>query len=301
MLTSEFITSVRRQGAIPSTMTDATIMSMGDEEIQGRFIPLLESLRQNYFVREITSTPDARGRVPIPPRAVGAALRNVQLNVNNVWVSLPQRAMEEYDSVSTGQPAAYYLDAGSICLLPNGTSGTLRIRYPARPGKMVLSSDPVMKGITAVVVGPTTTAITCAYSGAANGIGLGIDIIAGGPAHQQKAIGITLTGASPNWVAQNSDLLDGLVAAFDVLGLADQNIYVPLPEELFSALVHSVAANILLAKGYLEESSAQEQKAARCVAEAKLFLMPRNEGNPQVVSGGLRRALQGGQSRRGRW
>ena len=33
MLTSEFVTSVRRQGSIPSTVTDVTILAMGDEEI----------------------------------------------------------------------------------------------------------------------------------------------------------------------------------------------------------------------------------------------------------------------------
>lgn len=297
MLTSEFVTAVRRQGAIPSTVTDVTILAMGDEEIQGRFIPLLASIRQNYFVREITASPDARGRVPIPVRAVGASLRNVQLQVGNTWTSLPQRSLEDADTLSAGSlPAAYYLDAGSICLLPNGSSGTLRVRYSARPGKMVLATDPVCKAITAIVVGTSTTAITAPYSGP----GTSVDIVSSGPAHQHKAISGVLTGATPNWVITNDQLLESPVVG-DSLGLPDQTVYVPLPEEMFSALVHAVAANILLAKGYLEESGAQESKAGQCVQQAINFLMPRNEGNPQVVSGGLRRALRGGQSRRGRW
>lgn len=301
MLTSELVTAVRRQGSIPSTVTDATILAMGDEEIQGRFIPLLEVIRQNYFIREITATPDARGRIPVPGRAVGASLRNVQLYVNNSWQSLPLRAMEDADAIVSGSlPAAYYLDAGSICLLPNGSSGTVRIRYAARPGKMCLNTDGALcKIITAVTPGAVTTTIAAGgYVGSTL-----IDIISGGPAHQHKAILTTLTASTQ---VPTADLLEGLGTAtsqgyVDYVTFPDMTPFVPLPEELFSALVHSVASNILLAKGYLEEASAQEKRAERLTSEARAFLMPRNEGNPQVVSGGLRRALMGGQSRRGRW
>ena len=73
-LTTEFVTSVRRQGSIPTTMTTADILAVGDEEIQARFVALLESVRQNYMVRELIATPDVRGKVPLPPRASGAAV-----------------------------------------------------------------------------------------------------------------------------------------------------------------------------------------------------------------------------------
>jgi hypothetical protein len=297
-LTTEFVTSVRRQGSIPTTMTTADILAVGDEEIQARFVALLESVRQNYMVRELIATPDVRGKVPLPPRASGAAVRSVQLQVGGTWRSLPQRQMEDWDGQSTGYPDGYYLDAGSIVLLPTGTSGTLRIRYCARPSKMVDDSDGAKsKAITSVTPGPTTTTLVCGgYVGSTV-----IDIVAGGPAHQLKAINTTLTGSVS---VSTADLLEGLIAgtlpgAYDCVCYPGTTPFVPLPEELFSALVHATAANILLTQGYLEEANAQEGKAQQCIEMARPMLLPRNEGNPQRVTGGLRRALGGGVGRRG--
>jgi hypothetical protein len=293
-LTTEFATAVRRQGSIPSTMTTADILAVGDEEIQARFVALLESVRQNYMVREVVSTVDERGKVPLPPRASGAAVRSVQLQTNgNSWRSLPQRQMEDYDSRTTGEPDGYYLDAGSIVLLPTGTTGTLRIRYCARPSKMLDDTFTAQcERIASVTPGPVTTTIACGgYVGSNT-----VDIVSGGPAHQLKAISAPLTASTQ---IATADLLDGLVAsaspelAADFVCYPGLTPYVPLPEELFSALVHATAANILLAQGYLEEAGAQEGKAQACIQSAKPMLIPRNEGNPQRVAGGLRRALTG--------
>lgn len=298
-LTTGFVTAVRRQGSIPSTFTSTDILSIADEEIQGRFIPLLESLRQNYFVRELSASPDARGRVPLPYRAVGAALRSVQLSAGNGWFSLPLRDLGEADyQAGSGMPEAYAIDGGSIILLPHGSTGTLRIRYAARPGKMVLNTDAAScKMISAVTVGATTTAITAACTGDLD-TPAGAEIVSAGPAHQSKAPGAVLTGTQPNLTVQNVDLIEVPIVG-DYVSVVDTSPFVPLPEELYSALVHAVAANILLQHAYLEEASAQEKRAADITDKARLYLQPRNEGNPQAVKGGLRRALAGN-SRRGR-
>ncbi len=295
-LTTDFVAAVRRQGSIPSTLASTDILSIGDAEIQGRFIPLLESLRQNYFIREATASPDARGRIAIPPRAVGAALRSVQLALNAGWVSLPLRDLGEADYVGGGVgPDAYAIDGGSIILLPTGSSGSLRIRYAARPGRMCLDTDATLcKALTAVgAPSGTTLALTAAFTGSL----ASCDILSSGPAHQQKAIATTLGGAQPNLVAATGDLLEQPIVG-DYVAVTDRSPFVPLPEELYAALVHATAANILLSYGYLEEANAQEKKADQVTDRARLYLLPRNEGNPQVVKGGLRRALVGS---RGNW
>jgi hypothetical protein len=291
-LTTDFVAAVRRQGSIPSSMSSTDILAEGDLAIQTDFIPLLESLKQNYFVREVTASPDARGRIPLPARAAGASLRSVQLAVGNGWMPLPQRDLADDDFISAAAlPYAFALDAGSIILLPSGSSGTLRLRYAARPGKMCLDTDASLaKALTAVAApGATTTAITAAFTGSL----ASCDIVSSGPAHQQKAIGAALGGVQPNLTVTNTDLLEQPVVG-DYVALADRSPFVPLPEELFGALVHTVAANILLARAYLEEAGAQAELAEKAVARARLYLMPRIEGNPKIVGGGLRRALGGG-------
>lgn len=288
-LTSRFVTAVRRQGAIPSTYATTDILAVGDGEIQAVFIPLLEQLRQNFFVRELTATVDARGKVPLPIRAVGAGLRSVQLAINNSWVSLPNRAMEEADSLSSGQPFAYYLDAGSVVFLPTGSSGTLRIRYAARPGAMVLDSDPLLAARISSVSAPgaTTTAFTSGFTGSPGNN----DILSSGPAHQQKAIAANVSSlGGSNFTVLNSDLLEQPIIG-DYIALTDTTPFVPLPEELFAALVHRTAGVILRGYAYDEEASMQLKLAEEVIERATPMLAPRNEGNPERIKGGLRRAL----------
>lgn len=289
-LTTDFIAAVRRQGSIPSTYASTDILSIGDGEVQAVFIPLLEELRANYFVREVTAGVDARGRIPIPARAIGATLRSVQLVINGSWVSLPQRAMEDPDYTGSGYPAAYYLDAGSICLLPTGSAGTLRIRYTARPGRMVLDTDLSSAApITFSLQGTTTTAITSGLTGGP----AYVDVVSGGPAHQAKAVFAPLSGGA----IPNTSLAEGIATIaggyLDYLTIPNVSPFVPLPEELYAALVHRTAGVILRSLAYLEESAAQLEIASEAIERSKGMLMPRNEGNPPRITGGIRAALGG--------
>lgn len=293
MLTSDFCAEVRRQGSIPDTYVDADILADGDREVRARFIPLLEELRQNYLVRTILAQPDGRGRVPLPDRAVSAALRSVQIATGDGWVSLPQRDLAEADFAYGGSPVAYFIDGGSIGLLPSGSSGQLRIRYAARPGAMVLDTDGSNAGrIDSLVTGASTYTVTTSpvFSG-----GNLVDVVSYGPAHQQKAISATRAG----FVLQQSAFEEAPVVG-DWLCTFDTSPFVPLPEELSAALVHRTAAVILRALAYSEEASQQAALAEEVIQASKPMLIPRNEGNPQPIRGGLRRALGLGALRR-RW
>lgn len=341
-LTSVFLAAVRLQGSIPSTFRDADILNVGDGEIQTTFVPLLERLKSNFFVRNqiarqavklalefgesyppaagIDITPDTRGRVQLPPRAIGAGLRSVQLNVGNSWVSLPQRSLEDADSLSTGDAAAYYLDGGSMVLLPTGTTGTLRIRYACRPGKMVLDTDntKAMK-IQYVIEGDANFPYALAQlTGLALWDLTHTDVIACGPAHQCKVIdalfvdnpsdpGIAQYNFQSSYIhetinnSQPQDVMANAAAPANAASLgdlpdyacaADCTPFVPLPEELYQSLVHRTAGVILRAYGYDEEASMQLQVAAESIQNATPMLMPRNEGNPERIRGGLRRAIK---------
>lgn len=284
MLTSEFVTEVRRQGSISSDYIDTDILLDGDKEIRARFIPLLEQVRQNFFIRTLTASPDGRGRVPLPDRAVAAGVRSVQLAIDQGWVSIPQRDMAEADFAYGGIPSAYFVDGGSIQLLPTGSSGSLRIRYACRPGKMVLDNDPSKAvRIDSVTTGASTYTVTTAnvFTGSST-----VDIVAAGPAHQAKAISTVRSGL----VLTLADFQEAPVIG-DWLCIADTSPFVPLPEELSAALIHRVAAVILRALAYGEEAAQQAQLAEDVIARCIPMLTPRNEGNPLPIRGGMRRAL----------
>ncbi len=97
-----------------------------------------------------------------------------------------------------------------------------------------------------------------------------------------------------------ANLIEG-VDVGDYVTTPDASPFVPLPEELFSALVHRTAGVILRALAYDEEAGQQLQVAEDAINHAKAMLMPRNEGNPQRVTGGLRSSLMGRSWMRGRW
>lgn len=300
MLASAFVAAVRRQGILPANFTSADILAMGDAEIASIFVPLLERMRQNYFVREATITADARNKFAIPQRAIAGGFRSVQLALGNGWVPVPQIDPTEADYVTAGPwPTGYVLDGGSIKLYPTGTTGTLRVQYAARPSAMVDETDSTKtKAITSVTPGPSTTTIICGgYVGSTI-----IDIVSGGPTHHLKAINATLTAST---LVNTSELLDGIVAgtipgSFDCVCFPGYTPFVPLPEELSAALVHRTAGVILRSLGYDEEAQQQLAVAGECIDACVPMLMPRNEGNPKTVRGGLRSAIGRG-IRHSRW
>ena len=304
MLTDAFVSAVRRQGVIPSTYSDADVLGVGDGEVLGTFVPLLEFIRQDHLVRTVTINADALGRYPLPKRAVAGGLRSVQLQVSNSWVSLPQRQMEEADFRTTGLPSAYFLDAGSIVLLPTGTAGPQRVRYSARPSSMVAlpgGGTASAAAISTVTAGATTTSISCATNAI---VGTVVDIVGNGPTHPLKAIEATIqsgtiTTGGPVTLL-NAELAEAPVTSPvtyvqgnppDFICQAGVTPFVPIPEELSAALVHRTAGVILRSLGYQEEAAQQLTLAGEVIASATPMLSPRNEGNPQVVRGGVRRAL----------
>lgn len=277
MLTSELIAQVRLMGSITSDTVDADILLHADMEVQSRLLPFVRNINDDYLVRAV-DIPIVNGRAPIPARAAGAAVRLVQLITGGQLYTLP-RIDPMYDPgtpPSSAQPYGFYFDAGSICVLPSASSGTLRVRYFARPGKLVSNADTTRCApITAVTPGATTTAVTSTYAGSQP-----IDVISSGPAHQHKAISVTPPAAIPN------DSIFEAIAVGDYVSQADSSPFVALPEEMASVLVSRTAARILAAAGYVDEASYQDGRALEQLEQAALLLRPRADGNPKRMAGG---------------
>lgn len=290
--TVDFLTEVRRLASLPSSVADSTILAFADTCIASTLWPLVQSMREGYGVHEVDVVVSTRTR--LPARAVAAGVRDVQLKVGNTTTPLARRDMSEADSTASGGlPQAYYLDAGGLVLWPRGTSGTLRLRYVVRPGKLVLSStSSAAAQVTAVSSDGTTVTLTAAYTGSLSG---GMDIVANSSAHHLVGVGVTLSGTSPTFTVPLASLVE-VPQVGDWLAAADTTPVIPLPEELRAALAHQTAAEVLHALGYLEEATSHRDVAARVVEAAVALLRPRNEGNPVRVRGGLWRGMGRGAS-----
>lgn len=284
-LTVDFVAAVRRQGSITAQFSDADIMATGDIEVQTRFLPLLRRMRSEYGVRRLL-LPIANGRVVMPDRSQVAGVRLVQLVQSNSYVTLPQVMPEQdYGPGVGGVPYGWYFDAAGINVVPSNSSGSVLVRYYQAAPSMILSSLSTLSSpLTIVTEGPTTTTIGYTVGTYTNG-----DIISARPSHHVILPGV-VTGVSgvvfnnSIYATQDSDR----PVVGDWVTQPGRTPFVPLPEELFGALVHRTAGVMLRASGYLEESGAQLQVSDEAEVLARDLLAPRSEGSPRVLLGGLK-------------
>lgn len=307
MLTAEFVSAMRRQARLNPEVSDADILAAGDVEIRSTFLPMLREAGAEYGLRRLLVT-IANGRARIPDRAQVAGVRLVQYVLGSSYVVLEQ-VQPEADVGATytgGQPYGWYFDAGDICVLPASSSGSLLVRYYQRPGAMILSSTTASTSqLTAVTVGTTSTALTFNVATVvANG-----DVISAAADHRVVVPGVvsgtgsaSFTNALYSTADYDVPLEAGNPARTITLGdwVAPNGYtpFVPLPEELSSALIYKTAVSFLTSLGYLEEADGAARLGDEATARAMRLLTPRADGNPQAWTAGISRTL--GQ-RRGVW
>lgn len=287
-LVSVFAAAVRRQAQLPASVLDADILAAGDGELASILLPLLRKMRQDYGVRETTVTA-TNGRAAIPSRAIVSSLRHVQLVTGNNAQQLALMQLEQDSGVSAGGlPVGYYLDGGSLVMLPRGASGTLRLRWWPSPGQMAVETDTTkVRPISGVT--PLTSTVQVSTTGS---LGSVVDVVSASNAHQFLALNAAPSFVPNIYTFQNTDFpWEFPPTTADYLCLPGYSPFVPVPEELFSSLVGLASGRVLQSLGYLAEASAAFDGAAERIEAAKELLMPRNEGNPQRVTGGMRAAL----------
>lgn len=300
MLTADFVAAVRRQASLTAQSTDADILAWGDQEVRGHYMPLLRAMRAEYGVRRVT-LPSANGRCVMPDRAQVAGIRLVQWVYGSTYVNLPQLGPED-DTGDTGSttPYGFYFDAAGINLIPSAGSGTFRVWYYQQPASMILSSV-VAQTSEILTYSETPTMATVTFNPLtiiANG-----DVVSARPSHHTVLGGIINASGSgsSNYQTLIYPLVDGdrpvpkdeyiTLEVGDWVAPNGRTPFVPLPEELSSALVHRTGGTILRALGYLNESAAALELAGEAEAKARVLLAPRSEGNSRFLTGSIASSL----------
>jgi hypothetical protein len=299
VLTADFVAAVRRQAQATAQVSDGDVLAWGDQEVRAHFLPMLRAMRAEYGVRRIVVT-IANGRAQIPDRAQVAGVRLVQWMTAGRLVSLTQLTPED-DAGPTGgaTPLGWYFDAGDICVVPANAQGQLLVRYYQQAPSMLLSSSSLQTSpITNVVVGPSLTTIT--YGGA-TALTAG-DVVSAAGDHRTVIPGLVNGTGTAAWANSIYQLFDfdvptlagnRTIAQGDWVAPNQRTPFVPLPEELSSALVHRTSGVILRALGYLEESAAALELAREAETAARVLLAPRSEGNPRFLMGSIAARLGG--------
>lgn len=295
MTAEELITQVRQlaqladvdsaDAANPSAEpdTDEGILAIANREMRGKLLSDVMSLREEFFVlkQDFTIT-SASASYRIPSRAIGAKLRDVvYIDGNNNAKPIPRLPPEDViDQYRYG----FYIQNNSIVLRSEDNTGTLRVSYFARPGKLVLAAG--IATITAINTSTKTVTVEGddghmhpTPPSPPNTLNFDIQkssspfeyVAVGQPATHPASHQFTFTGTMPS------------VSIGDRFELEDESNYVQLPEEAANVLVYRTAAKVLEALG--DESglrrlagSAKEMEQAMTI-----LLSPRVDGKPQKL------------------
>lgn len=296
MTAEQFITEVRQLAQLadvdsadlanPTAEADSDegILNIANREMRGKLLSDVMALREEFFVlKQEYSITTASAAYRIPSRAVGAKLRDVvYVNSSGSALGLPRLRPED---VTEQYRFGFYLQGNSIVLRSEDSTGTLRISYFARPGKLVkVAFTGIVESINTTTKAVTLTADKSAVFGTA-GASVTVDVQEAGSPFEYVAVGqaVTATVASTKSVLTFASLPSNLSVG-DSIALEDTSNYVQLPEEAANVLTYRTAAKSLEAIGDGEGSKRLLESAKEMEESMRILLTPRVDGRPQKIS-----------------
>ncbi len=292
--TDDFLSRLKVAMQIPSAqgkLTDPEILDLVTTEVFGKMVPLLRKVRGNRKVKEADQALVVnQARYRIPARTAGAVVRSVFYLDSNGDES-PIDEIEREDAwrfrSDSSTPAGYvfYFDGDEVVLVPTpqtGETGSIRLCYYLRPGKLVLASA------CALATGVSATVVTTAASGVPATItsSTPTDLIEGTP--QADVIGLdkTPTATTGTTITYAAGVLTAAGFAIgDYVALAGETPMIPLPDVLHPCLLFCTAQLLSTILGRSQKALEFEAQYAKAEQDALATLAPRSDGNaPKVVN-----------------
>jgi len=300
---ANFITDARILGGIPTALSSANLLAIADRELQTKVIPLLLSLREDFYSCDYYSALVAGvGRYEVPRRAMGGRIRALWLQRSDGTLkSLRRVTPEEAHTLTltaTGEPECYWLQGGEIRLnpLPAAAGDYLRYLIHARPGRMFETAvaGTNISSISGITISGSNFIVAVFSSGGMTGYSGPIDIINSGIGGSE----IRCVDLQPSAVAAGqytipqagapSDLAAaGTLFVNDYIVQAETTPYVPVPGDSYALLLHVTVAAYLRGAGYLDEAAAMADEAKTIARDMHAMLSPRTDGRSHYVTGGV--------------
>lgn len=287
--TDQFIANVKRRITIPASqalMSDEDILAHGDHQMRVRVLPMIKSIRQEFFVvKKDQLVTINKAEYKIPHRAVGRTLRDVKMvdSTGNITVDLVQYAEEDIAYISNSGGfvrRGFYFRGDSIVIVPtpNISTLTLELWYELRPSKMVPTD---YAAVVSVIAGNVVTCTNVSSQFPASGA-VTVDIIDNYQGNSTTAYDLAATRAGNNFTFTLADLPDSL-AVGNYLAIADTSPVVQLPEEVTVFLETLTAIRVCHAIGDFEGKQILEAEATVEETAMKMMLQPRITGETQKI------------------
>lgn len=279
--------ALKRRGLLPSTvetLANSDYLELADGELQAMIVPLIMSVREEYFVTTLDTTLiSGTASYNIPPRAIGGKLRDVLISDASSGFRQLDRIEPErvgnYGSTSGG-PIGYKLEGNYVVMVPSpgSNAGTLRQTYFIRPGRLVESTG------AGEITGIAGSVITCSNVPTTFTTSLRFDLQKGTPGFQNlaidRAISAVTTGAGGTVTlsaAPPSELVIG-----DFVCLANESVIPQIPVEFHPLLAERVVFKALEALGD-PKAVVAKQVADEMSTRALTLATPRSEGSARVI------------------
>ena len=295
--TTQLLQKVKSGVTVPANQarfTDEDLLGFGDDETESRIVPIITSIRQEFFVKK-KSVPVVANQAAykFPYRAVGRTLRNLYLRSttqSTVIKELPFVMLEDknrYLANSGGDPQAYTVMGDYIIILPTPVLANYYIdmEYELAPSKYVSTSR--TQAISSFDL--TTGIISLSATNSTFLTGQEMDIVDGRSGNSVKVEDITNTnvsGADVTFLAANlpaaTDM--GAIAVGDILCLSNETSVLQIPNECSQLLVQCIIGRILEALGDFKGLEKNEEKLTKVIIPAAQDAMnPRVESKAPVV------------------
>lgn len=289
--TDKFLESVKRRVTVPANqalLSDAAILSLGDECVQLHLVPILMSAQQSYLVYHdtypITADLDT---YPIPYRAVGRGLRELKLSWDGTTTGVRNLTYIEIEDrhryAESGTPVGYYFEGDKIVLVPTPTDSTqLLLRwFEVAPNKLILPTAASV--VLSVTPGVTTTDVVVDAVATDITVAAVVDFIEAKSGNTLLGMDKTVANIAGTTLTFAVADVPSSLAVGDYIALAGYSPVVQVPNEALLLLETLTARMILEAIGDFDGAGILKDREKELIDNFRKLIEPRNPGSPKKI------------------
>lgn len=141
MTSEELIAALKIKGSFPTSndlFSNADFLVLFNMQMKLEILPFMLKLNEEFLLQSKDFSIVPRGTYRIPTRAIGSKIRDLKMIDGNGNSTNIDRLYEEDRQTNA---SGYYMLRNSIELSSDFTSNTLRMKYFAQPGALVLSTE----------------------------------------------------------------------------------------------------------------------------------------------------------------
>jgi hypothetical protein len=264
-----------------STFSSSDFLRFLNDELVHYIVPLIMSVRQEYFVATQDTSIGSTTSFDIPERAVGTKVRDILLLTSGSnQYSIPRLEPEDVEEFNDNVTAnnAFYLQNDSIIIKGiYNSSDSLRVKYFRRPNELVATSS------CALVTSVSGNVATCSSIPTTWTTSMLFDVIKGKKSFISKGDDQTVTDINTTTNEITFTSIPTGVVAGDYICKAQESPIPQIPYDCFPILIMKTAASILRSLGQDKDAEQKEKKIAEMKESVIGLLADRTEGEPRKL------------------